>query len=87
MFSKNDHQCDCTSLQNYGVNYHGLKLAIYINILVLVMLLLKNQKEAIYNLLLPNRWSNRETEEHDRSVSQSIYQLEVKQLGKIIANS
>ena len=42
------------------------------------MLLSKDQKKAIYNLLPPNRWLNREIEYYDGNVSQNICQLGAK---------
>ncbi len=42
------------------VNCDELRLAIYIKVLVLAVLLSRDQKEAIYNLLPLNRKSDRE---------------------------
>ena len=57
------------SLRSSKVNCHRLKLIIHIKILVLAVLLLKDQEKAIYNLLPPNRRPNKESKQHDGSVS------------------
>ncbi len=53
---------------NVVMHYHGvlkliviLRVAIYIKVLVLAILLSRDQKEAIYSFLPINRWPNRET--------------------------
>ncbi len=51
------------------------------------MLFPRNQKEAIYNFTPENGWPDQEAKQYDRGVSQSIYQLGAKQLGKAIVNS
>ncbi len=84
--SRSDHRCGCASPRSFGVNCHGLRLAIYIQVLVFAVLLLRHQKEAIYCLPPSNKRPNWETEQHNRSIPQSICQLGVRQLGKAITN-
>ena len=71
-FGKNDYWCDYASSQSVGVNCDRLKLAFQIQVLVLTMLLLSNQAEAIYILLLSNKWLDREVKQYDEGVPQSI---------------
>ncbi len=66
---------------------HGLKLTIYVKVLILTILLLKNQIKVIHNFLSIDGWPDGEAKQHNKSVSQSICQLGVKQLGKVITNS
>ncbi len=53
--SRSDYQCDCAAPRNSWVNCDGLRLAIHIKVLVLVVLLSTDQKEAIYSLPPSNR--------------------------------
>ena len=85
--SKYNYQCHYVIPQNFVVNCNELKLAIDIKILVFVILLFKNQKKAIYDLLFLNRCPNWEAKQHNRSVSQNNYLLGVRWLGKAIARS
>ena len=57
---KSDHQSSRASLQSCKSNYHRSRLAFHIQILVFIVLLLKNQTETIYNLLSSNKWLDRE---------------------------
>ena len=75
------------SLCGFRVNYHGLRLTIYIKILVLAMLLIKDKNKANYSLQLLNKWVDREIKKNNRNVFPTICQLGPKQLGKAIANS
>ncbi len=59
--SKSDHRYDCAASRSFGVNYNGLRLVFYIKVLVLVVLLSRHQKKAIYSLLPLNRWPDQET--------------------------
>ena len=76
--SKSDYLCSGVSIQSFKVNCDGLRLIFHIQILVLTILLLKNQVEAIYSLLSSNRWPDGEIEQHDGSISQNICQLEIR---------
>ncbi len=60
------------------VNCYKLRLAIYIQVLVFTVLLFRDQKEAIYSLLPTNRWLDQDTKQYNKSVPQSICQLEAK---------
>ena len=67
--SKSDHWYDYVSWRNSKVNCHRSRLAIYIKFLSLVVLLSRDQKEAIYSLLTSNKWPDQETKYHNRSVT------------------
>ncbi len=67
--SKSDYRYGCASLQSSRINCYGLKLAFHIQILVLIVLLLKDQTEAIYNFLPSNKWPDGEVKQHNRGVS------------------
>ena len=51
------------------------------------MLYSKDQKKTTYSLLSINKWLDREAKQYNKSISQSIYQLRIKQLNKAIAKS
>ena len=51
------------------------------------MLLPKNQKKAIYSFPPTNKWPDRDIKKYNESISQSICELKLKQLGKAIANN
>ena len=55
-----------------------MRLAFHIQILVLAVLLQKDQQETIYNLPSSNTWPNRETVQYDGDVPQSNRQLGAK---------
>ncbi len=42
------------------------------------MLLYRDQKKALSNFLLTNKWPDKEAEQHDKDVPQSICPLEVE---------
>ena len=84
--SRSSYQCGFVSPRSFGVNCDGLRLAFHIQILVFAVLLLRNKKKAIYSLLFSNEWLNREAKQHNGSVSQSVCQLQVRWLGKAVAN-
>ncbi len=65
---------DCTPPWSSGVNRDGSRLAFHIQILVLAILLFGDQKEAIHSLPPSNKWPDREAEQHNGSVPQSICQ-------------
>ncbi len=73
--SRSDHQCGCALPRSSGVNCYGLRLAFHIQILVLVVLLPRDQKKAIYSLPPSNKWLDREAKQYDGGVPQSICQL------------
>ncbi len=73
--SRGDHRCGCTSSRSSEVNCYRSRLAFHIQILVLTMLLPRIQKKAIHSLLPSNKWPDKETEQHNGSVPQSVHQL------------
>ncbi len=58
--SRSDHWCSCMSPRSSGVNCHGSRLVIYIQVLIITVLLFRDQKEAISSLPLPNRYLDQE---------------------------
>ncbi len=84
--SRSDHWCGCALSRSFEVNCHGLRLAVYIKVLVFAVLFLRHQEKAIYSLPPSNRWPDWETKQYDGSVPQSICQLGAGWLGKTIAN-
>lgn len=85
MTSRDYHQCSCLPTWSSGINFYGSKLVIYIKVMILAIVLSRNQKYAIYNILSSNGWSDRKAKQHNRDVSQSICEWETKSLGKATA--
>ena len=54
---------------------HQLRLSVHLEVLVIVMLLLRQQMKTLFHFLFSNGWADRKAKQHYRSLSLGLCQL------------